>query len=245
MSSVTTIASQPHASARATRLSTSVVGRAPVELEPARRVAQDPRRTLLHRLRGLVGEHHRRARCRARRAPPRSRPRVRELEHADRREQERARQAAPEQLDAGVALRDVAQHPRHDPPAVEGRAVSGQRPFVPGAGGDIGERLASHAPQRGRFEPVRVDGNVWPPAADAVEIDPCLAPHADHAAASQHTSPLDRAVSSWVAATPFRNEHVCQLAERRDVNRVSPFRKGLVRFTTAPAVSPQPKPPMR
>ena len=29
------------------------------------------------------------------------------------------------------------------------------------------------------------------------------------------------------------------------MNRVSPFRKGIVRVTTAPAVSPQPKPPMR
>jgi hypothetical protein len=29
------------------------------------------------------------------------------------------------------------------------------------------------------------------------------------------------------------------------MHRVSPFRKGIVRFTTAPVVSPQPKPPMR
>jgi hypothetical protein len=29
------------------------------------------------------------------------------------------------------------------------------------------------------------------------------------------------------------------------MNRVSPIRKGIVRFTTAPVVSPQPKPPMR
>ena len=33
---------------------------------------------------------------------------------------------------------------------------------------------------------------------------------------------------------PFRMEHVCELPERRDVNRVTPFRKGIVRFTAAP-----------
>jgi hypothetical protein len=33
---------------------------------------------------------------------------------------------------------------------------------------------------------------------------------------------------------PFRMEHLSELPERRDVNRVSPFRKGVDRFTAAP-----------
>jgi hypothetical protein len=68
---------------------------------------------------------------------------VGELEHADRRQQERAGEPAAEQLDAGVALGDVAQHPRDDPPLVERGAVGVHRPLVAGAGADVGECVAS------------------------------------------------------------------------------------------------------
>ena len=98
-----------------------VVG-GPVELEPARRVAELAR-ARLHRARGLVGEDHRHA-LGARRARDRQVGVVVDhLQHADRAQQERRVQLAAEQLDARVALGDVAQHPRHDPPAVEALAV--------------------------------------------------------------------------------------------------------------------------
>ena len=126
VSSVTTIASQPHASARRDEALHELLARAPVELEPARRVAEDLG-DLLHRHRRLVRVDHRHAEVPDR---PRHRPLglpVRHLEHADRGDQERRRQRAAEQLDARVALGDVAQHPRHDPPAVERRPVRPHR----------------------------------------------------------------------------------------------------------------------
>jgi hypothetical protein len=46
---------------------------------------------------------------------------VSHLEHPDGSDQERRRERAPEQVDARVALGHIAQHPRHDPPAVERR----------------------------------------------------------------------------------------------------------------------------
>jgi hypothetical protein len=159
---------------------------APVELEPVRGVLENLGQAL-HRLRGLVREDHRRAGV-ARGARQRAIGlRVRELEHPDGREQERVRQAPPEQLDAGVPSLDVAQHPGHDPPPVECGTIGGHRALVARARGHVGERLGAHAFLRRRLEPVSVEWNVRPPAADAVEVDPCLAPHADHAAASQHT----------------------------------------------------------
>ena len=98
-----------------------------------------------------------------------------------------ARQPLPEQLDAGVALLDVAEHPRHDAPPVEGRAIRGDRALVAGAGGDVGEGLGPHTPPRGVLEAIGVERDPRSAAADAVEIDCGLTPHADHAAASQHT----------------------------------------------------------
>ena len=39
---------------------------------------------------------------------------------------------------------------------------------------------------------------------------------------------------------PFRMEQPPKLRERHDVNRVSPFRKGIDRLATAPGICPQP-----
>jgi hypothetical protein len=110
-----------------------------------------------------------------------------QLEYPDRCEQERARQALAEQLDAGVAALDVAKHSRHDSPSVKRRAVGRHGVLVAGAGGHVGERLAAHALLGGGLEPVCVKRNRRSPATDPVEVDLGLAPHADHAAASQHT----------------------------------------------------------
>ena len=70
---------------------------------------------------------------------------VRHLEDADRAEDERARQRRAEHLDRGVARRDVPQHPRDDPPALERRAVLAHRLLRAGAARDVGVSLRRHA----------------------------------------------------------------------------------------------------
>src|SRR5947209_11474359 len=56
-----------------------------------------------------------------------------------------------------------------------------------------------------------------------------------------HHSTHDRRSATSVLAgrlLPFRLEQPPKLSERPDVNRVSPFRKGIGRFATAPVYSP-------
>src|SRR5690606_17024297 len=54
------------------------------------------------------------------------------------------------QLDAGVAVGDVAQHPGNDPPAVERVTVRRGGAFAAGRPGDVGVPAAAHpAPRRG------------------------------------------------------------------------------------------------
>ena len=179
VSSVSTIASQPHASARATRLSTSVVRRAPVELEPARAVAERGG-ALLHRARGLVGEDHRHPRV-ARGAGDRDVGlAVGELEHADRREQERRLEPAAEQLDRRVGLRGAAQHPRHDAAAGEGGAVLAHGVLRTGARGDVREGVGGQRLARGLLEAVGIGRDARAAPADPAEVDGCLALATDH-----------------------------------------------------------------
>jgi hypothetical protein len=109
---------------------------------------------------------------------------VRQLEHANRRQQERAGQPLAEQLDARVALRHVAQHPGHDPPALEARAVRRHRPLVAGARGDVGVRLPGHPLARLLLEPLGVGRHARPRAADAPYVDRCLALDAAHGRSS-------------------------------------------------------------
>src|ERR1700733_12495098 len=111
-----------------------------------------------------------------------------DLERADGSEQERARQALAEQLDAGVAMLDVTQHARHDPPALERLPVGRHRALVAGARSDVGERVRSHAALGGGFEPVRVERDRRADPADALAVDLGLAVSAVHGRASQHTS---------------------------------------------------------
>ena len=106
---------------------------------------------------------------------------VRELEHADRREQERVRDAAPEQLDARVALRDVAQHPRDDLPAPERLAVRAHGLLQARTGGDVRERLLAHRALGAPLELGEVDRDARPPAADAADVDLGLALDSSHA----------------------------------------------------------------
>ena len=152
---------------------------APVELEPARAVAQRLR-ALLHRPRRLVGEDHRHA---GGAGGARDRDvglAVRELEHAHRREQERRVEAAAEQLHARVGALDAAQHPRHDPVAREGGAVLAHGVLGPRARLDVGEGVGAHRLAGGGLEPLGVDRHARAPPADALEVDRRLSLPPDH-----------------------------------------------------------------
>ena len=98
----------------------------PVELEPARRLAAGLGDLLEGEVRGGAGDH---------RHPERAGGAggrqlavlVDDLLDADRRQQQRRRHLGPEHRRREVALGDVAQHPRHQPAAREGRAVGVHR----------------------------------------------------------------------------------------------------------------------
>ena len=74
--------------------------------------------------------------------------RVGQLEHPDRREQERALEPPAEQLDAGVAMLHVAEHSGHDPPAVEGGAVRQHGPLVSRPRRDVRVRVGTQPTAR-------------------------------------------------------------------------------------------------
>jgi hypothetical protein len=69
---------------------------------------------------------------------------MRHLEHPDRREQERRRQRAPEELDGEITPLCAAQHARHDVHAFECGPVRRHRRLEPCATRDIGEAFARH-----------------------------------------------------------------------------------------------------
>jgi len=66
--------------------------------------------------------------------------------HADRREQHRRGQRRPQHRARERALGDVAQHPRHDPPAIERLAVGADRLAAPRAAGDVAARAVGEQP---------------------------------------------------------------------------------------------------
>ena len=82
---------------------------------------------------------------------------MRHLHDAERREQERRRATAAEEVDRQVARRDVAQRARPHLPALERRAVGGHRALGARAAGDVGERLGAQRLARGRLELRGVD----------------------------------------------------------------------------------------
>jgi len=156
-----------------------LLARAPVELEPARRVAEDLG-DLLHRHRGLVRVDHRHAEVAH---GARHRPlglAMGHLENADGSDQERRRERPPQHLDARVALRHVAQHARDDPPPVEGGPVGAHGRARPGAAGDVRERLGRHGLARSLLELRGVGGHPRPIAAHAPGVDGCLLLEAAH-----------------------------------------------------------------
>ncbi len=147
-----------------------LVGGAPVELEPAQAVAHRLGADL-HRHRRLVGEDHRHALGRGGAGRRRVGVAVRHLEHADGGEHQRAGDAPPEQLDARVPAGDVAQHARHDPPALERVGVRALGGLVAGSGRDVRERLRGHRALGGLLELVDLDRDARAAPADATEVD--------------------------------------------------------------------------
>jgi hypothetical protein len=63
--------------------------------------------------------------------------RVNDALHADGAEQNWRRESLAEEFDGEVALRNVAQHARDDPPAIEGGEVGAGSAFSGGASGDV------------------------------------------------------------------------------------------------------------
>jgi hypothetical protein len=114
-----------------------------------------------------------------------------ELEHADRREQERALEAPAEELDREVAFHRAAEDPRHDRAACEGTAVRRHRRLEPGAAGEVGERLGRHRGLRCRLELSRVGRHRGLAAARARQIDQRLAVAPRAAAAQIASLPFD------------------------------------------------------
>ena len=153
VSSVTTIASHPTASARARNESTQLVVGAPVQLEPARRVAHH-RRALLHRAATTGWRTCTAAELRRRAGDRPVGLRVQQLGRA------RPARTAPARGSArpnSSTLRSrrgyVAQHPRHDRPALERGAVGAHRRALaraaravgPAADGRLALRRAARA----------------------------------------------------------------------------------------------------
>ena len=146
-----------------------VVG-APVELEPARRPGPDGvhrggRR--LHRHARLARKHERDAECGGRPRHGEVRLRVRHLQHADGRQQQRRRQVEAEQRSREVARVGAAQDAGDDAMSVECRAVGRHRPLLARAAGEVGPRLIGNRRARGLRQSPRVGGDDGPLAGDA------------------------------------------------------------------------------
>ncbi len=91
--------------------------------------------------------------------------------HAHGREQHGRGHRGAEHGRAEIPDGDVAQHPRHDLPALERAQVGGHRQLGAGAAGDVAEGLGGQALARSRFELARRHGQLRLPAAEAVCVD--------------------------------------------------------------------------
>ena len=180
VSSVSTIALQPQRFRARDEARDELVRRAPVELEPARCVAHRTRR-FLHRARGLVREDERDALRGGCARDGHVRVAVGHLQDADRTEDERARQRRAEHLGRGRPDRDVAEHPRHDAPPLERRAVLAHRLLGARAARDVGVSLRRHGLSRRLLETLERDrnGRIRAPRAADVDLELSLAPDAD------------------------------------------------------------------
>src|SRR5256886_13086786 len=115
--------------------------------------------------------------------------------HTDRREQQRRRQTPTEQLDRGVAHRHVTQHPRHDRPPLERRAVRAQRHLGTRTPGDVGGALGGHHAPGALLQRRRLDRDRGLPAAQPVEKDLSLTLQAESAHAGRYTPHTPRNTS--------------------------------------------------
>ncbi len=116
----------------------------PVELEPARRVVSAGLGDLLEgEVGGGAGDHRHADRGGAANGGQLA-VGVDDLLDADRGQHQRRRHRRAEQGHGEVALGDVAQHPRHDPPAPEGLGVGAHRVLAAGPSADVVGRPRLH-----------------------------------------------------------------------------------------------------
>ena len=142
----------------------------PVELVPARGVAGGGG-DLLHRVGGGgAGDE--------REPEPRRRAGARELAvgmddrlRSDRRQEDGRREIDPGDARRQVAVGDVAQHPRHDPPALERGTVGAHRRSAAGARVDVGRGSRLHRLLRGPLELPPVNRERLSLAAEAAHVD--------------------------------------------------------------------------
>ena len=146
---------------------------APVELVEPRRLAERAG-GVLHRHRALRRDHHRDAEVARGLGDGVLRVLVRHLEHADRGEQQRRREPAPEQLDRLVAHADVDEHPRHDPVPAEGLEVGADGPLLAGPAGDVRPGLGLIRRRAAASSAAGFDGDDGLAPEDARPVDPAL-----------------------------------------------------------------------
>jgi hypothetical protein len=106
---------------------------------------------------------------------------MRHLEDADRAEDERARELRSENVDGGLAGRDVPEHARDDPPALESLAVPAHCVLAARAPGDVRVPLWRHRGLRSRLELVHRDRDrrIRPARPRDVHLELALPPDAD------------------------------------------------------------------
>ena len=154
------------------RVDQLLVGR-PVELVPERCRPHRPRR-VLHRVASLAGEHIRRARRGGAPGDLHIAVGADQPRGTDRGDQQGCRQGRAQDLGPQLTAPHAVQHPRHDPPAVEGVPVVPHGPSVAGPAGHVRPGASAHRPSRPTFQRLSVGRHPRPTASRPIAVDPAL-----------------------------------------------------------------------
>jgi hypothetical protein len=99
---------------------------------------------------------------------------MRQFEDAHRRKQERGRQAAPKQVEGGIALRDVPECPRNDRNPLKRMPVRPHRRLGTSATRDVSKRLRAHYCPRTILQLHSIERNASTATGCPSEVDACL-----------------------------------------------------------------------